>query len=132
MNTNWIAAPLLCLALVPAAAMADTEDKLLKLDRQWGEAGGSKDAKHLLAEKFISVDGKGVTRLKEFLAEMDKAGPPDGPYVAGDYTVQFIDDTVAVMVHTAGQGDDAHWSMHVWRKHDGKWKVFATAAVPAE
>ena len=34
------------------------------------------------------------------------------------------------MTHSVG-GDEPHWSMHVWQKQDGAWKVAATASIPA-
>ena len=51
------------------------------------------------------------------------------PYVAGGYSVRKIDDKVAVMVHTTTADGEKYTSMHVWRKHDGKWKVAASASV---
>ena len=53
------------------------------------------------------------------------------PYVAGDYAVEFLDTDTAVMVHSAGTGEDLHWSLHVWKKSGGKWQVVATASIPS-
>ena len=126
-----IAASLLSLSLVGTVAYAGDAEKLIKLDKAWGEAKGPDEAKALLAEKFVSVNENGIGNTHDLMEAMAADGPPDGPYVAGDYDVRFLNDKVAVMVHSAGSGDDKHWSMHVWRKHDGHWKVYATSSVPA-
>ena len=60
------------------------------------------------------------------------AEAPDEPYVAGDYKVQLVDADTAVMIHSAGTGDEAHWSMHVWQKTDAGWIVVATASIEAD
>lgn len=120
------------LGLSAPVVMADLEENLIKLDREWGEATKPEQLKGLLTEKFISVDADGIADRKQLMDALAKSTPSDEPYVAGGYTVQMVDDKVAVMVHSAGSGDDKHWSMHVWRKHDGKWKVAATATIAAE
>jgi hypothetical protein len=44
--------------------------------------------------------------------------------------VKFISDEIAIMTHSTA-GAEQHWSMHVWQKDGGKWKVAATASIPA-
>ena len=84
--------------------MADTKEKLIKLDREWGEATKPEQLKGLLTEKFISLDEDGIANRQQLMDALAKSTPPDEPYVAGGYTVQMIDDKVAVMVHSAGSG----------------------------
>jgi hypothetical protein len=129
---------ILYVALIAASAAfavsgvnADESGALIKLDKVWGMAQSPGDAKALLTSSFISVDEDGVSGKAELLKVMASDGPPAGPYVAGDYKVEFLDSNTAVMTHSAGSGEDAHWSMHVWRKNGGKWQVAATASVEA-
>ena len=107
-------------------------EKLIALDKAWGSAATPDDARALVSDTLISVAEDGVTGKPELMKTMASAPAPDGPYVSGDYQVQFLDDDTAVMVHSAGSGDDAHWSMHVWHRSDGKWQVAATASVEAD
>ncbi len=121
-----------CIGVFSSLANAGGADKLIALDKAWGSASGPDDAKAMISDKLISVDKGGVTGKAELMKDLASADAPDGPYVAGDYKVQFLDDDTAVMVHSAGTGDDAHWSMHVWQKSGGKWQVAATASVEAD
>ena len=132
MKKNIITAVLVCLGLCSSMANAGGADKLIALDKAWGSASGPDDATAMISDKLISVDKGGVTGKAELMKDLSSADAPDGPYVAGDYKVQFLDDNTAVMVHSAGTGDDAHWSMHVWQKSGGKWQVAATASVEAD
>ncbi len=122
-----------CVALVLGSGLAVADDaaKLIEMDKAWGEAKGPGDVKGLFHDEFISLEGNGPGDEEQALAAMAEAGSEDGPYVAGDYVVRFLGKKTAVMVHSAGVGTDAHWSMHVWKKSDGKWQVAATASVPA-
>jgi hypothetical protein len=111
---------------------ADESGALIKLDKTWGMAQSPGDVKALLTSNFMAVGEDGVSGKADLLKVMASDGPPPGPYVAGDYKVEFLDSNTAVMTHSAGSGEDAHWSMHVWRKNGGKWQVAATASVEAD
>ena len=132
MKTQALTAAVMAVCLSAGNAFADTKDKLIKLDRKWGEATNREEVKSLLTENFMLLDEDGITYRKDLLDEMEKNPPPDEPYVAGGYEIRMIDDKVAVMIHSAGSGDEKYRSMHVWRKHDGKWKVAASATMEAD
>ncbi len=85
----------------------------------------------MLADNVVALGLEGVAGKAQMLEAAASDDAPTGPYVAGDYEVRFLSEDVAVMVHSAGE-PDPHWSMHVWQKQDGKWKVAATATVPIE
>ena len=119
------------LAMAPWAS-ADLEEELIKLDREWGEASKPEQLKGLLTEDFILVDEDGSHSRKDLMDSLAKEPPSDEPYVAGGYSVRKVDDKVAVMVHSATADGETYTSMHVWRKHDGKWKVAASATVEAD
>jgi len=120
------------------------EQELIKLDKQWGEAGMHGDAAVLeviLADDFIgdSPTGGAVTKAQQ-IAE-SKASAPDitnATYTADDYKVRFLDPNTAVMTHSASEKGmkkgqeytDQHRSMHVWVKRGGKWQVVASQATP--
>ena len=121
---------ILAMGLVSARVFAGGAEDLIALDKAWGSAGGPADVEAMLSADLIAVDGKGLGGKAEQLEAMAEA--PEGPYVAGDYKVNFIDDDTAVMVHSAGSGKTAHWSMHVWQKTGEHWQVMATASVKAD
>ena len=121
-----------CTAFAVSGAYADETDALIKLDKAWGMAKSASEADALIADSLISVDEEGISGKAEQLEAITSADAPTGPYVAGSYKVDFLDSNTAVMVHSAGAGEDAHWSMHVWRKNGGKWQVAATASVEAD
>jgi len=117
------------LAIGAAQAADDVAEKLITLDKQWGEAtvkGDAKTVASLLADDMMSVDDQGVSGKAEQLNVEPQA---DAAYTAGDYKVMFVDDTTAVMTHTVA-GAQAHRSFHVWAKRDGAWKVVATMSMP--
>ena len=64
------------------------------------------------------------------LDQAENEEPTTEPYMPGDYKVQFLSDDVAIMVHSTPP-PEAHWSMHVWQKVDGEWRVAANANIPA-
>ncbi len=117
------------LLLAASLTVADEAADLIAMDKAWGEAENAAAVESMLASDFVGVSGDGMADRAAFLADMDANPPPDGPYIAGDYRVHMLDADTAVMVHTAGEGDDAHYSLHVWQKHKGKWQVAATASV---
>ena len=121
---------ILAMGLVSARVFAGGAEELIALDKAWGSAGGPAEVEAMLSNDLIALDGEGLSGKAEQLAAMTEA--LDGPYVAGDYKVNFIDDDTAVMVHSAGSGKNAHWSMHVWQKTGEHWQVMATASVKAD
>ena len=102
------------------------------MDKAWGMAQSPAEVKSLLTSNFIAVDEDGVSGKAELLEAMASDDSAAEPYVAGDYKVEFLDANTAVMVHSVDSGDDDHWSLHVWRKDDGKWQVAATASIEAD
>jgi len=113
------------------AALADDTDTLISLDKQWGESEGSDALEPLLLDSVMTVDVGGLGDKDAMLEAADNAEPSTEPYMAGDYKVQFLSDDVAVMVHSTAP-PEAHWSLHVWQKVNGEWRVAATASVPVE
>jgi ketosteroid isomerase-like protein len=98
----------------------------------WGAAGtkGDTDAvAKLLADDLVSVSGKGVTGKQGELA--GEPAPAGTRYEPTDYKVTFLDADTAVMTHGT-KGEDAHYSLHVWSRKSGQWKVVATSATPVE
>jgi hypothetical protein len=132
MKIAILATTVISLGLFGLEANADPSEKLIKRDREWGEATKPEQLKNLLTEKFILLDEDGTSSRQDLMDELAKDGGPKEPYVAGGYKVTMIDDKIAIMTHSAGSGSDKHNSMHVWRKHDGKWKVAASATVPID
>ena len=112
--------------LTGGIANADDTSALIQLDKNWGSAQGSALLESLLADDIVSLDADGISGKAQMVeaAENDDSAPE--PYVAGDFKVNFLSDDVAVMIHSAAD----HWSMHVWKKQNGKWQVAATATVP--
>jgi hypothetical protein len=100
------------------------------LDKKWGESQGAEEQSSLLLDSMIQIGVDGLGNKASMLAAAEEAEPTSEPYMAGDYKVQFLSDSIAVMVHST-PAPEPHWSMHVWQKVDGKWQVAATAAVPA-
>ena len=79
----------------------------------------------MLADSIIviGVDGLGD---KAAIDQAESAEPATDPYMPGDFKVEFLSDDVAVMAHSTPP-PEPHWSMHVWQKIDGEWRVTATA-----
>lgn len=102
-------------------------DKLIAMDKAWGEATSGAAIDAMIADDILSISAEGLADKAAMLAAQDE--PLEGPYIAGDYQVKFLSDDIAVMVHSSG-GEQPHWSMHVWQKADGKWVVKATASAP--
>jgi hypothetical protein len=130
---NCAIAAVMALALDAGAARADTTADLTALDKQWGAAGMKGDAAaagKLLADNLVSVSDTGITDKKGELAAMTP--PPAGTmYEPTDYKVTMLDANTAIMTH-ATTGAEAHYSMHVWSKKSGQWKVVATSTTPAK
>jgi Domain of unknown function (DUF4440) len=110
-------------------ALAGGDAELIALDKKWGESQGSDAIQTLLADDLVAIGPQGLGSKADLVADAASAEAPEGPYMAGDYKVNFLASDVAIMTHSTG-GDDPHWSMHVWHKRDGKWQVAATASTP--
>ena len=121
------------LAAFGATASADDTADLIAQDMAWGAAGtkGDTDAvAKLLADDLVSVSGQGVTDKKGELAASEPA-PAGATYEPTDYKVMLLDKDTAIMTHGT-KGEDAHYSLHVWSRKSGQWKVVATSATPIE
>lgn len=123
----------LILLVCGTAASADDSQALIELDRQWGTAGSQGDTatvESLLADDLISVTEEGVRGKDEELADNQPA-PEGTSYEPTDYQVAFLDADTAIMTHGT-RGEDAHYSLHVWSRIDGDWKIIATSTTPAQ
>ena len=129
MRTTKILSLATILLLSAGFASAGDADKLIELDKKWGESEGADALAPMLLDEIIAVGADGIGDKEAMLEEADDAEPATGPYEAGDYKVRFLTEDIAVMVHSTPM-PEPHWSMHVWQKVDGKWRVAATAAVP--
>jgi ketosteroid isomerase-like protein len=123
----------LSLLFCVAAATADDSQALIELDHQWGAAGMQGDmasVEALLSDDLVSVTEEGVRGKDEELADNQPA-PAGTTYEPTDYQVVFVNDDTAVMTHGT-EGDEAHYSLHVWAKVDGNWQVVASSTTPAK
>jgi ketosteroid isomerase-like protein len=123
----------LMLATFGATASADDTADLIAQDMAWGAAGTKGDtnaAAKLLADNLVAVSAQGVTDKKGELAASEPA-PAGTRYEPTDYKVMFLDKETAIMTHGT-KGEDAHYSLHVWSKKGGQWKVVATSTTPIE
>jgi hypothetical protein len=123
-----------CAAVGALHAQADeaaVTEKLIALDKTWGEAQDATTLEGLLDPEIMSIAPDGLANRSQMIADTTGADAPQEPYQPGDYKVQLLDDDTAVMVHTTA-GEEPHYSMHVWRKKDGEWKVVATASTPLD
>ena len=121
----------LCASLLLSAAFAnaDNTDTLIELDKKWGESQGADALSPMLADSIIVIGVDGLGDKAAMLEQAENAEPATEPYMPGDFKVKFLSDDVAVMVHSTPP-PEPHWSMHVWHKVDGEWRVTATASVP--
>jgi ketosteroid isomerase-like protein len=120
------------LAAFGATASADDTADLIAQDMAWGAAGtkGDTDAvAKLLADDLVAVSGNGVTGKQGELA--NEPAPAGTRYEPTNYKVTFLDADTAVMTHGT-KGADAHYSLHVWSRKSGQWKVVATSTTPVE
>ncbi|MBN7796192.1 nuclear transport factor 2 family protein [Parahaliea mediterranea] len=135
MNNNILTLALgaaLGATLAGAPALADQaadREKLIALDKSWGEARDATSLKKLLDPQMIGIAPQGVADRDRQIAIETAPGASAGPYEPADYKVHFIDDDVAIMVHSV-RGTEPHYSMHVWEEDDGVWRVVATATTP--
>ena len=125
------------------AAASSAEPELIKLDQEWGQAGlrGDTNAlERILADDFIGTGPTGAQTKAQAVAQAktDAADITNATYTADGYTVRMLDKDTAVMFHRAvekGQNKgkdytDQHWSMHVWKRLNGRWQVVASQATP--
>ena len=120
----------LVLLSASALAQAGDADALIELDKKWGEARDAAAIDPLLADDLLAVSPEGMGSKAQVIEQATAADAPDEPYTVGDYTVRMLSDDIAVMTHSVA-GSESHWSMHVWQKQGGAWKVAATASIPA-
>ena len=116
-----------------ATASADDTADLIAQDKAWGAAGTKGDAAAMakfLADNLVSVNESGVRGKQGELADAEPA-PAGTQYEPTDYKVTFLNPDTAVMTHGT-KGADAHHSLHVWSRKDGKWLVVATSSTPAK
>ena len=131
MKTIKMLGCLVSLMVIAAAATAGDADELIELDKKWGESVGADALAPILSDEILAIGAEGLGDKAQMLKDAEEAEPVTGPYNAGDYKVRFLSDDVAVMVHST-PAPDSHWSMHVWQKIEGEWRVAATAGVPIE
>jgi hypothetical protein len=125
------------------SSSSSDEQELIRLDKQWGEAGLHGDSAaldNIVADDFMGVSPTGAQTKAQHIAEA-KANAPNitnATYTADEYSVRFLDPNTAVMTHSASEkgmnkGKEytgQHRSMHVWVKRGGKWQVVASQATP--
>ena len=125
------------------SANASAEQELIKLDKQWGEAGLRGDAAVLeviLADDFMGATPTGLATKAQNIAEAKAtaANITNATYAPDEYTVRFLDPKTAIMTHSAVEKGldkgkeytDQHRSIHVWVKRNGRWQVVASQATP--
>ena len=130
-RTSFIMLTATVLTLFSGTASADTTADLIALDMQWGAAGIKGDTVavgKLLADTLVSVDETGVKDKKGDLAGTT-AEPAGTKYEPIDFKVTLLDANTAIMTHGT-KGDKAHYSLHVWSRKGGQWKVVATSTTP--
>jgi len=132
MQYTLVAVTTLLVMLTATANAADDTNALIALDKQWGESvvkGDSSLSGKLLADKSVSVSENGVWDKQAAIADI-KAAPAGTHYEPTDYKVTFLDPDTAIMTH-ATKGTDAHYSLHVWSRKGGTWRIIATSTTPA-
>lgn len=125
------------------SASANAEQDLIKLDKQWGEAGLRGDSavlETIIADDFMGISPTGTATKAQNIAEAKTNAPniTNATYVADAYTVRFLDPNTAVMTHSASEKglnkgkeySQQHWSMHVWVKRNDRWQVVASQSTP--
>ena len=130
-RTSFIILMVTLFALFGGTASADTTADLIALDMQWGAAaikGDTAAVEKLLADTLVSVDEAGVKDKKGDLAGTT-AAPAGTKYEPTDFKVTLLDANTAIMTHGT-KGDKAHYSLHVWSRKGGQWKVVATSTTP--
>ena len=126
-----------------AASSSSADQDLIKLDKEWGEAGLHGDTaalERILADDFMGSGPTGVMTKAQSVAQAksDSANITDATYIADEYTVRWLDKDTAIMFHRAVEKGknkgadytDQHRSIHVWKKVNGRWQVVASQALP--
>lgn len=130
--TSVAYAALLSLFTMVAGA-ADTDDELIALDKQWAQSvmnGDIAAAERFLGDNLVSVTEQGIGGRQDEIAGY-KMAPAGEKYAPSNYKVTFLTPDIAIMTH-ATKGTDAHNSMHVWMRKNGKWQVVATSTTPVK
>ena len=130
MNKRYVVASAVLLLMAGSVAYAGDAGNLIELDKMWGETSDAGKLDSLLSDEIVVLDQDGNGTKASVIENATNADAPSEPYTAGDYVVKFISDDVAIMTHSTA-GAEQHWSMHVWQKDGGEWKVAATASIPA-
>ncbi|MBA6412653.1 nuclear transport factor 2 family protein [Parahaliea sp. F7430] len=123
---------LVCATFVTVPAIADQSadrEKLIALDKSWGAKMDTATLEQLLDPRLIAISPDGVVNRAQQIASETGPNAADGPYEPSDYHVTFINDELAIMVHST-QGADPHYSMHLWEHEGDKWRVVASASTP--
>jgi len=104
------------------------EARLIELDKAWTSAelkGDKKAAEELVADDYVGTTQRGVLENKEtYLAGV----VPNADMVTSDDYKITIDGDIAIMTHRStvkGVRNVQYRSTHVWKKHNGKWKIIA-------
>ena len=130
LNTVALTALATGVIALPTAADEDAErKKLIALDKTWAETLDAAALEKMLDPRLVAIAPDGMADRAGLTATETAADAPMGPYQPGDYQVMFLDDDIAIMVHSAS-GEDSHYSMHVWEQEDDQWRVVATATTP--
>jgi len=143
-----LAITLLCTAVaLVASAQAqnvpkDLQQTLISLDKEWGNSGtDTAKLDKIYGDNLIAVGTKGEAQdKKQLIADnaATSAGVQNASYVADEYKFEMLSPDVIVMTHrgtTKGMKNgkevtEAHRSLHVFQKLDGRWQVVANAQLP--
>ncbi len=151
MRHRYIAVILIAIAFSATGSARQLRDRseqeraLIALDKTWGEANIAGDEKFLqdiLADDLVASGPAGI--VDKAIAIRQSMGVSRARRGASrttdNYVIRWLGPDTAVMTHksvlTYRQGPNAateeHYSLHVWVKRDGRWKVVATQLAPVE
>ena len=116
--------PIAIFAAASTFSLADVSEDLIAMDKAWGMAGGPAG---FVSEDVIGIGPTGIVNFSDVVADAAGNANAGEEYVVSGYQVKFLNDDIAVMVHTAA-GSDPHASLHVIQKHGDTWMVVATAS----
>ena len=138
-----LAITVLCMAVAQAKDVPnDIQQTLISLDKQWGEAGGdTAKLDKIIGADLLAVSSKGEAQDKQQMIADNKAtsaGVQNASYTPDEYKFEMLSPDVVVMTHrgtTKGMQNskevtEAHRSLHVFQKRDGRWQVVANAQLP--
>jgi len=124
---------------------SDDDRALIALDKTWGEANTAGDAtalQEILADDLVASGPAGI--VDKAVAIDQSVGLAKGrkemSLTSDNFVIRWIGPDTAVMTHrsvlTYRPGrktrSEEHYSLHVFTKRDGRWKVVATQFVPVE